>query len=170
MTVTDQPVARNSKRKYGAVLAVLAAVLVIAGAAVGATLLLTKKHTPTTNNSKNVSAQSPDTTSNTTSTSQYKLAACTSGTTQTIDNASYVIGTEFAPGSYKVVSQAGDIGWTNINIYNSKATWVQQGSPSVEQGNPDQSFAPDNGTTTYTKLTDGQFMQVDSDPAIFTCE
>lgn len=152
-------------------LAVLAAVIII-GLAAGGYLLVASK--PKAVTAKQTASKAPATaatnTSSTSDTSQYKLAACTSGSTQTIDNASYVIGTDFAPGSYKVVSQTGDIGWTNINIYSSKAKWVQQGSPSVEQGNADQSFEPDNGTTTYTKLTDGQFMQVDSDPATFTCE
>jgi hypothetical protein len=151
-----------AKRKSMTIILVSMAVVTIAGIAVGVTLLVSAKHS-------SVSKKQVLSTT-TASTSQYKLAACTSGATQTIDNASYVVGTDFAAGSYKIVSQTGDIGWTNINVYNSKAEYVKQGSPSIEQGVADQSFEPDNGITTYTKLTDGQFMQIDSDPATFTCE
>lgn len=152
------------------VLAVLT-LIIVAGLAVGATLLFNKRSTTSSNTSQ--IAQTNSTKSNTKSiadTSQYKLTSCTSGAIQTIDNASFIAGTDIAPGSYKIVSQTGDIGWTNVNIYNSKQEWINQGSKSVEQGTPDQSFEPDNGTTTYTKLTDGQFMQIDGDPATFTCE
>ncbi len=143
------------------------AVLVIGGLGTAVALLASAKHSTAT---KKPVASATTTTTNTADTSQYTLKTCTSGATQTIDNASYVVGTDIAPGSYKIVSQTGDIGWTNVNVYNSKAEWIKQGSPSVEQGVADQSMEPDNGTTTYTKLSDGMYMQIDSDPATFTCQ
>jgi hypothetical protein len=85
-------------------------------------------------------------------------------------NASYLVGNDIAPGSYKVVSQTGETGWTNINIYNSKADYDKQGDPTNEQGNPNISLSPQNGDATVTKLDDGQFMVIDADTATFTCE
>jgi len=137
-------------------------VLVLIGVGAGGAALLAS-HSKTTKQPSKVA------TTNTASASQYKLAACTSGATQTIGNASYLIGIDFAPGNYKVTSNAGDIGWSNVNIYSSKADYDKQGDPSNEQGVAAQSLSPQNGTTTVTKLTDGQYMVLDADTATFEC-
>ena len=164
--MTDQ-----KPRKTKTIALSLLSLVVVAGLAIGATLLLTKHKSSSEGNQISAQTATAKTAATATpDTSHYKLAACTSGATQTIGNTSYVVGTDFAPGSYKVVSQTGDIGWTNINVYNSKDKWVKQGSPSIERGVADQSLEPNNGTITYTKLTDGQYMQIDSDPVAFTCQ
>ncbi len=152
--------------KRNTLILIIVVLVIIVGLATGAVLLATSKH----NSNNKTQAASPATTAPATTTSQYKLAACTSGATQTIANASYLVGTDIAPGSYKVVSQPAGTDWTNINIYSSKADYDKQGDPSNEQGNPAQSLSPQNGVVTYTKLIDGQYMVLDADPATFTCE
>ena len=156
---------QNWFKRHIVVTAIIALLIVVGGAA-SVVLLAKSKHI--TASKQQVSTQT--TTANSTASSAYKLGACTSGTTQTIGNASYLVGNDISPGSYKVVSQTGDTGWTNINIYSSKANYDKQGDPTNEQGNPSVSLAPQNGTTTVTKLNDGQFMVIDADPATFTCE
>ena len=153
-----------TKRKLVVIL-VITAVIVIAGLATGVVLVTSSKHS-SANNKQTITE---NTTSSTTTTNQYKLSACKSGATQTIGNAAYLVGTDIAPGSYKVVSQTGDTGWSNINVYSSKVDYDKQGDPTNEQGNPAISLAPQNGTTTVTKLSDGQYMVLDADPATFTC-
>lgn len=156
---------QNWFKRHTGVLVIVVLVIII-GLAAGVVLLVSSKHSSASK--KQVASQT--TTTSATTTNQYKLAACTSGASQTIANASYLVGTDIAAGNYKVVSQPAGTDWTNINIYNSKAEYIKQGSPSVEQGNPDTSLSPQNNVPTYTKLSNGQFMQVDADPAIFTCE
>lgn len=153
-------------KRHTGILAIVELIIII-GLATSTILLAVSKNNTT---SKAQGSTKLSSTTTQIASTAYTLGACKSGATQTIDNASYVVGTDIAPGSYKVVSQTGDIGWTNINVYNSKSEWVKQDSPSVEQGKADQSFEPNNGTTTYTKLSDGQFMQIDGDPATFTCQ
>ncbi|HSW37416.1 MAG TPA: hypothetical protein VLG37_03555 [Candidatus Saccharimonadales bacterium] len=136
------------------------ALIVIISLAVGVALLASSRHSSVSK--KQVASQA--------TTTQYKLAACKSGATETVANASYLVGTDIASGSYKIVSQPAGIDWTNINIYSSKADYIKQGSPSAEQGNPSTSLSPQNNVPTYTKLSNGEFMQVDADPAIFSCE
>lgn len=156
---------QNWLKRHVGVLAIVAVVIIIGLAA--AVALLVMKRPATAQNRTSTQRQS---TNNEAASSSYKLTACKSGSVQTIANASYVVGTDIAPGSYKIVSQPAGTDWTNINIYNSKAEYVKQGSPSVEQGNPETSLSPQNNVPTYTKLSDGQYMQVDADPATFTCE
>ena len=155
---------QRSRRKL-VVFASIAVVLIGLGAG-GAISLASHSKTNTQATNKPIKA----TTTSTASASQYKLAACTSAATQTVGNASYLVGTDIAPGNYKVVSQTGDTGWTNINIYSSKANYDKQGDPTNEQGNPSVSLSPQNGNPTVTKLSDGQYMVIDADPATFTCE
>jgi len=160
---------QNWIKRHKTITGTVALVIVIVLTA-GGVLLATAKHSPTTKQQTTSQVSSQSASNTTTADSAYKLGACTSGATQTIGNAAYLVGTDIAPGSYKVVSQTGDTGWTNINIYTSKADYDKQGDPTNEQGNPNISLAPQNGTTTVTKLSDGQYMVLDADPATFTCE
>jgi hypothetical protein len=149
----------NQQGRVKLIVTLVAGAIIIAGLAAVVTLA-TSKHSA----AKTKQATTTEQTTSSLNDNQYKLTACKSGATQTIGNASYTIGTDFAPGSYKVTSNAGDIGWSNINIYSSKANYDKQGDPSNEQGVAAQSLAPQNGTTTVTKL------DVDADTATFVCE
>lgn len=156
----------KSKSGFGKWLAVVAIALVLIGLGAGGTIVTVSSH-KTTAKTTNIPSTGNAVASKTT---QYKLAACKAGTQQTIANASYVVGTDIAPGNYMIVSQPAGVDWTNISVYNSKDKWEKQGSPSVEQGNADTSLSPQNNEPTFATLRAGEYMMVDSDPAIFTCE
>lgn len=167
----------NWFKRHTGILAILGFVI-IAGLATSTVLLATAKHSPTTKQQTTSQVSSRSVTDNTPVASAYKLTACTSGATQTIANASYLVGTDIAPGSYKIVSQPGDAGQTSFDIYNSKSDYDKSQDPNNKQNVTDNFFyvtnsANDMGETaapTYTKLSDGQYMVIADDPATFTCE
>jgi hypothetical protein len=162
-----------SNHNFTKVLLAVVAVILLIGAGVGVALLVTSKNKTNKPVEAQVSNQSNN--SSTTSSSQYKLAACKSGTAQTIANANYAVGGDIAPGSYKVVSQPAGIGWTNIDVYNNQSDYQKAQNPNSAV--TDNSFQATNSddsaetpAPTYTKLNDGQYMVIGADPAIFTCE
>jgi hypothetical protein len=173
LPMSDKHKQKNWFKKHTAILAIIALIIVI-GLATSAVLLATSKHN--SNSKKQVS--SPTTTDNTAVASAYKLTACKSGATQTIANASYLVGTDIAPGSYKIVSQPASDGWTLFDIYNSKSDYDKTQDPNNKQQITSNSFQAYNSANdmsvtaapTYTKLNDGQYMVISYDPATLTCE
>ena len=143
---------------------IISVVIVVVAAGVGGYLL--NKPTP-----KAV------TTANTATDTSVQVATCKSGTSQTVANAGYLVGTDITAGSYKVVSQPTSAGWTNVDVYGSKDDYTKSQDPNNKQAVIDNSFTVDNQLDTastaapsYTKLTDGQYMVIGADPATFTCQ
>jgi hypothetical protein len=167
----------NWFKRHTGILAIVGLIIII-GLAAGGVLLATAKHSPTTKQQTTSQVSSQSVTDNTPVASAYKLTACTSGATQTIANASYLVGTDIAPGSYKIVSQPAAAGWTSFDIYNSKSDYDKSQDPNNKQQITDNSFQAYNSANdmsvtaapTYTKLSDGQYMVLSEDPATFTCE
>src|ERR1039458_3606653 len=102
----------NWFKRHTGILAILGFVI-IAGLATSTVLLATAKHSPTTKQQTASKVSSQSVTNNTpvasnnnqTLSTAYKLTVCTSGATQTIGNGNYLVGTDIAPGSYKIESQ-----------------------------------------------------------------
>jgi hypothetical protein len=139
--------------------------IIIAGGAASAFLLTTSKHD--SNSKRQVSSQQRAATTQTVS-STYKLGSCKSGTTQTIGNAGYVVGTDLAPGKYTVKDalQSADngTGWTNVDVYAKQADYKGQ-----NDGNAADYIQPNVGETASTMLKDGEYVNVWADDAVFTC-
>lgn len=154
-------------KRHTGTLAVVEFVIII-GLATSTTLLAVSKNHATS--PAQVSSQQTAATTQT-ATTAYKLGTCKSGTTQTVGNGDYLVGTDIAPGSYKVDSQTNDTGYTTITIYSSKSQYDQAINPnSTQYGASNQSFMADYGKPTTTKLSDGQYMDVSDDSAVFTCQ
>jgi hypothetical protein len=159
------------KQKHTAVLAVIALVIIVGlGAAVG--YLLMTKHNTNSTNSQQASTQSTTTSSSSqaaANTGQYKLTTCKSGTSQTIGNAGFLVGTDLAPGTYAVkdalTSADQGASWTNIDIYAKQSDFKEH-----NDGNATDYVQPNVGETDHTTLKDGQYVVVWSDDAIFTCQ
>ena len=163
----------NWLKRHTGILAIVGFVIIVGLATSTVLLAISKGHTTSQNQVS--SQQASDTTQ--AASSSYKLGSCKSGASQTIANANYLVGTDIAPGSYKIVSQAADIGWTNIDVYRSKSDYDKSQDPNNKQNVADNSFQATNSADsatnpapTYTKLSDGQYMVIAADPATFTCE
>jgi DNA gyrase inhibitor GyrI len=161
----------NWFKRHTGILTVVELVIIIGLATSTVLLAISKGHS--TNQTQGSSQQSSTTAQ--TATVTYKLSACKSGATQTVGNASYVVGTDIAPGNYAVkdatyATDSSNASWSNISVYTSKSQYVQMGEPSNEKTTVNQSFETSYGDSSYTKLSDGQYMVVDADPATFTCQ
>lgn len=153
-----------SVKKHVGIIAIVELVIIISLAISTAILAASKSNTSPTQSS---SQQTSDTTQ--AASSSYKLGNCKSGTTQTIANAEYVVGTDIAPGSYKVTALTGTAGDSYITEYKDKQAFTSQNLDQNE-ASAEQSFSPNDGTSTYTRLSDGQYMIISDDPATFTCQ
>lgn len=155
--------AGNWFKRHKITLAIVALVIII-GFAASVVILATSKH----NTNTKTQASSQVTTDNTAASNAYKLTACKSGTTQTIGNAGYVVGTDIAPGNYVVkdaLQSADDgTGWSNIDIYAKQADFKGH-----NDGNGIDSLQPNVGQTAHTMLKDGEYVSVWADDAVFTC-
>ncbi len=155
----------SKPRKTKMIAFTVLALIVVAGLAVGSTLLATKH---STKNSKLSVQAAPATTGTAPDTSQYKLAACTSGATQTLGNAGYLVGTDLAPGKYTVkdvlLSADSGTGWTNVDVYAKQSDYKGQ-----NDGNAADYIQPNVGQTASTMLKDGEYVNVWADDAVFTC-
>jgi cytoskeletal protein RodZ len=155
------------RRKSNLIILVSAAVLVIVGLATCVVLLASSKHSATAK--KTVDSVKTSTISTPPDTSQYKLASCKSGTTQTLGNAGYVVGTDLAPGKYTVrdALQSADngTGWTNVDVYAKQSDYKGQ-----NDGNAADYIQPNVGETASTLLKDGEYVNVWADDAVFTCQ
>ena len=161
--------ATNWLKRHMGTLAIIELVIIIGLATSTVLLAISKGHTASS--ARLSSQQSSTSTKQAVSTTTYKLSACKPGATQTVGNADYVVGTDIAPGSYRVDSQTNNNGDTNIVIYSSETQYEQSSNPKSSQyGAADQSFMADYGKPTTTKLSDGQYMDVSDDPALFTCQ
>lgn len=144
-------------------LIVIGVIVLVAAAGVGGYLLNNKK--PQAAPIANATASS-------------QVATCKAGASQTLGNAAYVVGTDITPGNYKVTSQAAGRGWTDVGVYDSKSDYAKAEDPNNQQHINNNSFQTYNQSNTldeaaaptYTKLSDGQYMVVSSDPAVFTCQ
>lgn len=144
----------------------IVALIIVGGGATSAVLLTSSKHSAASK--QPVASATTVTNSTSPDTSQYKLAACTSGTTQTLGNAGYVVGTDLAPGKYTVKDalQSADngTGWTNVDVYAKRADFKGQ-----NDGNAADYIQPNVGQTASTMLKDGEYVNVWADDAVFTC-
>jgi hypothetical protein len=154
----------NGIKRHTGTIAIVELVIIIGLVTSTAILAASKSHTSPAQLS---SQQASDTTQ--TASSSYKLSACKSGTTQTIANAEYVVGTDIAPGSYKITALTGTAGDSYITEYMDKQAFTSQNLDQNE-ASAEQSFSPNDGTSTYTRLSDGQYMIISDDPATFTCQ
>ena len=147
-----------------AVVFIIVAVVIIVGLGGAVAYLLLGKHS-TAAQSANNSSQ-PATSSNTTATT-YKLTACKSGTSQTLGNAEYLVGTDLAPGNYTVkdASTGSDASWTNVDIYAKQSDFKGH-----NDGNTLNSLNVSAGDTSNTMLKDGEYVSVWADSAVFTCQ
>lgn len=151
-------------KRHAVLLAILELVIIL-GLAISTVLLAASKGHPTNSQNQVSSQQASDTVAS----RSYKLGTCKSGTTQTIANAEYVVGTDIAPGSYRVTALTGTAGDSYITEYKDKQAFTSQNLDQNE-ASAEQSFSPNDGTSTYTRLSDGQYMIISDDPATFTCQ
>lgn len=154
----------NSIKSHTGIIAVVELVIIIGLATSTVLLAVSKSHTSPTQLSSQQASDTMQATS-----SSYKLSACKAGATQTIANAEYVVGTDIAPGSYKVTALTGTAGDSYITEYKDKQAFTSQNLDQNE-ASAEQSFSPNDGTSTYTRLSDGQYMIISDDPATFTCQ
>jgi hypothetical protein len=155
---------QNWLKRYKIITGVIA-LIIVGGVATSAVLLVTSKHN--SNSKQQVSSQQPAATTQTVS-SAYNLGSCKSGSTQTLGNAGYVVGTDLAPGKYTVKDalQSADngTGWTNVDVYAKQADYKGQ-----NDGNAADYIQPNVGQTASTMLKDGEYVNVWADDAVFTC-
>lgn len=160
-------------KSHSGLLATVELVIII-GLATSTVLLATSKsNKASSQNHVSSQQQVASTTPAQTATSSNKLGSCKSGTTLSIGNAGYLVGTDISPGNYAVqdtIPASNDnAAFTVIAIYNSKADY-DKGYANPNDDNPTQAFQANPGSPTNTKLSDGQYMSVSGDPATYTCQ